>query len=35
MPGGDELEGEVNGLGAIREDGLIIELDGRFHGPPA
>ena len=35
MAGGGEVEGEVNGLGAIREDGLIIELDGRFHRPPA
>jgi len=35
MAGGGEVEGEVNRLGAIREDGLIIELDGRFHGPAA
>ena len=35
VAGGGELECEVNGLGAIREDGLIIELNGRFHGSPA
>jgi len=35
MPWGGELEGEVDGLGAIREDGRIIEQDGRFHRPPA
>jgi hypothetical protein len=25
----------VNGLGAVREEGRIIERNGRFHGPPA
>ena len=35
MAGGGELKREVNGLGAVGEDGLIIELDGRFHRPPA
>jgi hypothetical protein len=31
--GGGEGESAVNRLGAIREEGLIIELDGRLHGP--
>ena len=35
LAGGGELQGEVNGLGAIREDGLKVEQDGRFHGPPS
>jgi hypothetical protein len=32
--GGGEGESAVNGLGAVREEGRIIERNGRFHGPP-
>ena len=31
LAGGGELQGEVNGLGAVGEDGLIVQLDGGFH----
>ncbi len=34
MAGGGEVKSEVNGLGAAREYGRIIELKGRSHGPP-
>jgi hypothetical protein len=33
--GGGEGKSEVNGLGAAREAGRIIALNGRFHGSPA
>ena len=32
---GGEGKSEVNGLGASREEGRIIELKGRFHGSAA
>ena len=35
MAGGGEWKSAVNGLGAVREEGRIIERNGRFHGPPA
>jgi hypothetical protein len=30
-----ELKGKVDGLGPVGHDGLVIELDGGFHAPPA
>ena len=32
---GGDVKSEVNGLGAVREDSRIIELNGRFHGSAA